>query len=67
MVKQGLLKLQLHCFESSHIKDTNCQVRVKSADVELIAPLTTTEETDGKYYLLPNADKLYLEMVGTTE
>jgi len=35
MTKKGLVKLQLHSFESNRIKDSTCTVRAKASDVEI--------------------------------
>ena len=67
MVKKGLVKLQLHSFESTKIKDVNCKVKVKASDVELVVSVPIKEETNDFWFYLPNSDKLIIEMIGKSE
>ena len=44
MAKKGLVKIQIHSFDSSRIKDPNCTVRIRCSDVELNVPVNCKEE-----------------------
>lgn len=67
MVKKGLVKLQLHSFDSTRIKDVNCKVKVKASDVELVTSVPSKEDTNDTWHYLPNSDKIIIEMIGKSE